>query len=448
MKKLLLGVLFFLPFFLQAQIITTFAGGGTTLGDGGPATASSIGYFAGIAFDSHGNLYIADGNHNRIRIVNPGTGIITTFAGDGIAGFSGDGTLATNAELNTPTWVAVDLLNNVYITDAVNNRIRKVDALTSVITTVAGNGSTLYASDNILATDASFGAQGIAVDLSGNLFIVDADNQRIRKVDGSSGIISTIAGNGISGFVGDGTSATTAEISGPFGICVDRANNIYIDDRSNSRIRKIDVSGIITTVAGNGNSTYSGDEIPATAAQLDPFAIALDDSGNLVVADFMNSRIRKIDHAGTIHTIAGNGIAGFSGDGTLAMAAEISFPEGVTYDLCGNLFIADFNNKKVRKVAFDPMCNVATLNAKTVAHPFCDLNIYPNPTNDLLQIDNIAVPTNYQVRTVVGVSVLEGTLRQGSNSISLKALPAGMYLLELVGDDGGRVVRRGVKSGP
>ena len=130
------------------------------------------------------------------------------------------------------------------------------------------------------------------------------------------------------------------------------------------------------------------------------------------------------------------------------MAAEISFPEGVTYDLCGNLFIADFNNKKVRKVAFDPMCNVATLNAKTVAHPFCDLNIYPNPTNDLLQIDNIAVPTNYQVRTVVGVSVLEGTLRQGSNSISLKALPAGMYLLELVGDDGGRVVRRGVKSGP
>jgi len=336
---------------LNGQNIITIAGNGGVgySGDGGPATAATFYYPRGAAIDKAGNLYIADGSNNVIRMINLGD-TISTFAGNGTAGYSGDGGLATNASFNYPYALATDASGNVYICDVNNSSVRKIDR-GDTITTIAGNGTTGYSGDSGFATAAELNAvHGVAVDRKGNIYLADYGNNRIRKIN-DTGMISTIAGNGTAGFSGDSGMATAAEISSPIGIAVDSLGNIYIADYGNERIRKINDTGMISTIAGNGNTGYTGDGGPATSAEMfGPITFALDDSGNIYFSDVENNAVRKIDRTGIISTIAGNGSAGFSGDGGLATAAQLYWPEGLAKDSKGNIYISEVLNCRSREI--------------------------------------------------------------------------------------------------
>lgn len=334
----------------QAQNITTVAGDGTRgfAGDGGLATNAKLSDPTGLAFDSTGNLYVADQLNARVRMVNP-SGNISTLAGNGSEGYSGDGGPATNAQLNYPIGMAVGSANGVYVSQYQNSVIRKI-ASDNTISTLAGNGSFSYSGDGGPATDAALSyVQGVATDSAGNLYIVDAGNQRIRKVD-TSGIISTVVGTGVPGFSGDGGLATAAQLRDPARIAVDRAGNLYITDAGNRRVRKVTTSGMISTVAGNGTAGFSGDGGPATSAQLRwPYGLAVDESGNLFITDLEDHRIRKVDTSGVITTIAGDGTPGFSGDGGPAATAQLNTP----IDLAvrgADLYVSDAVNQRVRRI--------------------------------------------------------------------------------------------------
>jgi sugar lactone lactonase YvrE len=348
-----------------APFITTVVGNGmgTYSGDGGAATNASLQYPDGVAFDASDNLYIADWG-NRIRKVDT-NGIITTMAGNGNSGYSGDGGAATNASLNVPSSLAFDASGNLFIADQYNNRIRKVDT-NGIITTMAGNGNSGYSGDGGAATNASLNVPyGVALDAFGNLYIADSRNSRIRKVD-TNGIITTVAGNGSSGYSGDGGAATNASLYSPSGLAFDASGDLCIADSSNYRIRKVDTNGMITTVAGNGNNGYSGDGGAATNAMLDyPYALACDSSGNLYIADYFNNLIREVGTNGVIATIAGNGLLGYSGDGNVATNAALHYPSGVAVDSAGNVFVADTENNRIRKIYAWP-ANLSTLTVANV----------------------------------------------------------------------------------
>ncbi len=347
--------------------ISTLAGSGTYGygGDGGAATVAQLQYPNSVAVDASGNIYISDEQNYRIRKVAAATGIITTVAGNGTSGYSGDGGIATQAKLSEPHGIAIDGSGNLYIADTSSNCIRKV-ASSGIITTFAGicdgwGGG--YSGDGGQATSALlFLPLSVAVDGSGNVYIADSANSLIRKVT-TNGIISTIGGSctGYSsynfctkprGYGGDGGPATSATLNYPTGISVDGSGNVYFSDYKNYRVRKIAAgTSIITTVAGNGTSGYSGDGGAATAAEVSkPWGVAVDSSGNIYVADWMNQSVRKITSAGVINTIAGNGTAGYSGDGGAATSAAMEDPEGVAIDRSGNLYIADTDNNRIRVV--------------------------------------------------------------------------------------------------
>jgi sugar lactone lactonase YvrE len=344
--------------FAQSGIITTVAGNGTNgfSGDGGPAISAQLKGPRGIAVDLAGNLFIADTYNGRIRKVTS-DGVITTVAGIGTSsGSSGDGGPATSAQIGQPSGTAVDSAGNLFITDS--DRIRKV-TIDKIIHTVAGNGSSGSSGDGGPATSARlYGPYGIAVDSAGNLFIADTYNNRIRKVT-TGGIISTVAGNGSSGFSGDGGPATSAQLNIPWNVAVDSAGNLFIADRDNHRIRKVTPDGIIRTAAGIGTAGFSGDGGPASSAQLDsPLGAAADSAGNLFIADTFNSCIRKVTPDGIISTVAGNGSSGFSGDGGPATSANLSWPSGIAVDSAGNLLIVDTNNHRIRKVTLGNSSNL------------------------------------------------------------------------------------------
>ncbi len=287
-------------------VISTIAGPGTaaSLGDGGAATNAYLSRPQGVSVDLSGALLIADPGNNRIRKVAL-DGAITTVAG---GGSSGDGGVATNASLSSPRGITAAASGALYIADTVNNRIRMVNA-DGIITTVAGNGTAGYSGDGSWATNATLRApQGVALDCFGNLYIADTSNQRVRKVNGA-GIITTAAGKGMPGNTGDGGAATNATLT-PAGIAVDSTGNLFIADNGSYRIRKVDANGIITTAAGYGVS-YSGDGAQATNAGLYyPSGVTLDAGGNLYIADTSDNRIRKVDPYGVITTVAGRGPAG------------------------------------------------------------------------------------------------------------------------------------------
>ncbi len=350
----------------QSQIITTIAGNGfgagspndgTSTGDGGQATAAEFDGPWGVAVDDSGNVYVCDSWSSRIRKISALTGIINTIAGGGTSGL-GDGGPATAAQLDLPQDLALDDSGNVYFADLLNQRIRKITVATGIITTVAGNGTEGFNNtDGIAATDANlYLPYTVAVDDSGNIYIADTYNNRIRKVTKITGIITTVVGNGNAGYAGDNGAATAAELNQPFGVALDDSANIYIAERNNNVIRKVEKkTGIITTIAGNfiAGAGYSGDNGPATAAQINAaLDIAVDSSGNVYISDQYNNRIREVS-AGIITTFAGNGTPGFKGDGGLANSdtAEIYYTEGVAVDKCGNVYIGDYYNQRIRKVA-------------------------------------------------------------------------------------------------
>jgi sugar lactone lactonase YvrE len=369
-RSVLLGVTllvaFFVPFSLKAQnvtlapTITTVAGNGTagtptgTDGDGGQATSANLTQPSAVVKDSAGNLYIADFGNNRVRKVTP-AGVVSTVAGNGNVGTptgtNGDGGSAISAPLNKPVAVALDGSGNLYIADSGNNRIRRVNTL-GVISTVAGNGNVGTTTGNDGDGAAAISAQlnapsGVTLDSSGNIYIGDFGNNRIRVVN-TIGNISTVAGTGDPGFTSG--PATSSELNGPDGVRVDRDGNIYIADQNNGAIREVG-DGTLLTVAGTGAQGYNGDNQQAISAQLNaPNDVQIDSAGNIYIADFNNNRVRKIDVFGTITTFAGTGVGGFNGDNLAAVSAELNGPAGLTTDAAGNLYIADVNNNRVRKV--------------------------------------------------------------------------------------------------
>lgn len=323
------------------------------IGDGGPATQSVLVGPSGIAIDKHSNLFIAERGGNRIRRVDQRTGIITTVAGTGNRSYSGDGGPATQADISIPEHIALDSNGNLYFGDRGNARVRRVDRRTGIITTVAGTGTRGYSGDGKPATQAEISAPyGISLDQKGNLFIADTENQCLRRVDAKTGIITTVAGNGQRGFGGDGGPATKASLSRPHVSIIDPNGNLIVGDSFNQRIRKVDrATGIITTLAGTGEEGFSGDGGPATKASFTYFgALAFDNRGNLFITDGGNNRIRKIDATGIITTVAGTGEQGFGGDGGPALQARMKWPYGMAIDQQGNIFFADWQNGRVRRI--------------------------------------------------------------------------------------------------
>ena len=355
MKKSLLPLLIFFcsiiwPEFSNAQNITTVAGNGvgTFAGDGGLATAASLSISWGVAFDSAGNIYIGDGNNARIRKVNT-AGTISTIAGNGVTGYGGDAGPAISGKLNFPSGVEADTFGNIYIADANNHRIRKVNNA-GIITTIAGTGVSGFSGDGGPATAAQIVfSDGICADQYGNVFIPDPSNHRIRKIN-TAGIITTYAGTGAAGSGGDGGMATAATVDWPSDMDVDLAGNLYFTDYNRNVARKITPAGIITTIAGTGVAGFSGDNGPATAGKLNgPVGIDIDECDNIYIGDRTNNRVRMISNTGIITTIAGNGGMGFAGDGGPATAAQLNYPHAV----CRNknyVYFIDRGNYRLRKV--------------------------------------------------------------------------------------------------
>ena len=333
-----------------AQIISTFAGTGAGGFSGDSAAASTCHFLVpqAVACDGAGNVYIADLGNARIRKVGI-DGTIHTFAGTGTPGYSGDYGAATAANLQFPVSLEADRFGNIYFSDTGCSCVRKIDT-SGIITTVAGTGTAGF-SGGFLATASQLNLPaGIFIDVWGRLYIADMGNNRIRYVD-TTGLIVTLAGNGLPVSSGDGGLADTAGLPGPTAVTVDGNGNMLIACAADNRIRMVGVDHVITTLAGNGTPGFSGDDLPASGSTLSfPYAMRIDRLGRLFVADAGNRRIRMIDTFGYIQTVAGRGSAGYSGDGLLAVAAGFSAPVGAALDTAGNLYIVDAGANVVREV--------------------------------------------------------------------------------------------------
>jgi cysteine-rich repeat protein len=339
--------------------ISTIAGNGTlgVGGEGGVATGAQLSNPFGVAVDATGRIVIADNFHQRIRRVEL-DGTIHTIAGTGLQGYSGDGAAATDAELNGPDGVAIDAMGRIYIADTYNHAIRRVD-LDGTIHTIAGTGQQGFTGDSGAATSARlYNPQGVAVDAGGVVYIADTYNHRIRRVD-TNGVITTIAGNDTAGYGGDGGQASAATLSFPYGIVIDHSGRVVLSDSANNRIRRIETTGTIDTIAGTGTAGYNGDGIAATAAEIySPYGIAVDNEGRIVISDAYNQRIRRIETDGTISTVIGTGTAGANGDAAAATGAQVAFPIDVAVDALGGVIVADTNNQRIRRV--DPATSIIT----------------------------------------------------------------------------------------
>jgi sugar lactone lactonase YvrE len=414
------------PAITLAPVITTIAGNGTagSGGDGGPATSAAINGPSATAIDAAGNIYIADAYSSRVRKIDI-TGTISTIVGNGICNFSGDGGPATSAMVCQPYGVAVDNAGNVYIADTYNYRIRKINS-SGIISTIAGNGTATFSGDGGPSVSAAVNApSGVTVDAAGNIYIADAGNYRVRKIN-SSGIISTVAGNGSAGFSGDGGPAVKASFSTTYSVAVDPAGNIYISDIYNTRIRKVNTAGIVSTIGGNGSYGFSGDGGPATNAQIsNPYGITVDAAGEVYIADTYNNRVRFINTSGIMSTIAGTGVGGFSGDGGAPTSAQLFDPYGVTVDAKGNVYVADINNQRVRKLQ-QSILNFGTINVGQSSSP---QNIYLKIGN-AATITSISIPQSkggaqeYIVGTVSGCPTLIALLANTVCTVSVTFAPA------------------------
>jgi Abnormal spindle-like microcephaly-assoc'd, ASPM-SPD-2-Hydin/NHL repeat len=367
---------------------STVAGTGSSgySGDGGPATSAQFNFPMGIARDSQGNLYIADAVNNVVRKVSA-DGIVTTVAGNGTQGYSGDGGPATSAQLAVPTAVGVDGAGNLYIADFFNACVRKVD----------GNGMI-----STLATAAGLPVRGLAADSSGNVYY-SSSYEGVWKVN-AQGVITKIAGNGSPGFSGDGGPATDAQTAVVAGLTLDGQGNLYLTEVANSDVRKVDTNGIITTVAGNQQFGYAGDGGPATSAKLNsPTDVRVDAAGNLYIADSSNNRIRKVNAAGKISTIAGDGNYGYAGDGGLVSAAQFAGPAALVLDGIGNLFVADTGNSVIRKI--DVETTVLDFGTVTVGQTGGPISVIVSNAGDTdLNLNGISVSSDFGLQTTCAVN--------------------------------------------
>ena len=319
------------------------------IGDGGPATAAELYLPSSVALDAAGDLYVADTGTNRIRQVSP-SGAIATVAGTGVASPGAEATSALTTPLMTPTSVAVDQFGNLLIVETDAHRVRQV-AADGLIRTIVGTGTAGLGPDLLPPTQTQLRApQGICLDRSGNLYVADTGNHRVLLVP-VQGLVTTAAGNGAQGMAGDGGPAPLAELNQPMACALDSAGGLYIADTYNHRIRQVDTTGAIATVAGNGTAGESGDEGPAPAASLNtPRGVAVDDNGNIYISDTGNNSIRQVTPDGLIHLIGGAVAAGFSGDGGPALSAGLNTPGGILLDGSGGLYFADTGNNRVREL--------------------------------------------------------------------------------------------------
>jgi len=449
-KRVFLVFFAIIPLIVHGQIITTVAGTGafTSGSDGNPATATPLKKPGKVIVDDNGDLYIAETWAHKIRKVDYATGFVTTIAGTGVAGYNGDNIAASSAQLYNPCGLALDVTGNLYVADGVNHRVRKINKSTGIITTVAGNeygagGYGGFSGDLGPATAAELNAPGyIVFDKNQHLYISDHLNRRIRKVDIVSGIITTYAGNGSSLYAGDGGVAAAASFS-PEGIAFDKLGNLYIAD-TNSAIRKIDASSnIISTVAGIGVFGYSGDGASATSAEIKwPFDISFNRNGTSFFIAEYGGRIRSVDVWGIIQTAAGTATYGYNGDSIAATNAKLNETTGIFVDTCDNLFIADASNGRIRKVTYNPF-PCASLSAHIVNT--IKFDIYPNPAKDAINVDNIQGASVYRLTNMLGI-IQQGTLKASSNTISIQSLPTGVYLLEISNNEGERTVMKIVKQ--
>ncbi len=342
----------------RQAVISTVVGNGSSdfKGDGGAAVAASLSNPRAIAVDAAGNIYIADSTNNRVRKVDASTGAITTVAGNGIRDFGGDGGPAIKASLAFPMGLAVDKEGNLFIADARNHRIRRVDAKSGVITSVAGQGMRGLGGDNGPALSALMSyPTAVTLDEEGNLYIADSENGGIRRVDRKTGIISSVTGEGVPGAKTDssGTPTIRGLFVAPVGLIYDGKGSLYVADAYLNRVKKVEVATHkVTIVAGKGVNQYCGDGGPAREACLNqPAGVALDVAGNVYIADAGNDRVRKVDiKSGIVTTVAGSGQRGFSGDNGPATKANLAFPTGVAVDPKGRVVIIEPNNNRARRV--------------------------------------------------------------------------------------------------
>ena len=366
--KLSIGILCGTCAWSQQYTISTIAGTNVQgfSGDSGAAASAQLALPGRIALDSSGKIYIADGFNNRVRMISGGT--ITTVAGTGTAGFSGDGKAATAAQLTDPIGVAVDSSGNLYIADAGNNVIRKVTT-SGTISTIAGNNTAGYAGDTGDPTKAQLNDPvAVAVDSAGNVYIADANNGVIRMVS------TTTTATTINTIVG-GSATPFTQLNHPDGLALGPGGTIYIADTGNKRIALF-ANGALTRFAGNGSSAFSGDNGPALNASLnDPVGVAVDAMGNVYIADTLHNRIRKVTSSGIITTIAGQGDAYYGGDGGPAINAKLFFPHDVAIDGSGNVYVADTSNNVIRLLV--PQNPVLNANGVVNAANFLSRNISP-----------------------------------------------------------------------
>lgn len=434
MKKLLIACFICSLGNVSAQNIHTYAGTGTYgySGDTGPATAAKMTTQFGVWGDTSGNIYFADEFNHRVRKVSA-SGIVTTIAGTGVAGFSGDGGSPLAAQLDKPVAVTVDGQGNIYIADMNNNRVRKITNGEGggIITTIAGNGTVGYSGDGAPATNAELNSpQSVFVDRTGNVLFADNLNHAIRKIS-TSGLITTIAGNGIAGYTGDGTAATAARLNQPAGVVEDTAGNVYFADAVNDRIRMVNITGIISTIAGTGSAGYNGEGLAATATQLKaPKYVVVDDSGNVWFTDTENHRVRKINKAtGIVADIAGIGTPGGAGDDGPATAAQLNYPQGIFIDRYNRIFIGDGNNNRIRVIGEPP-----TLGIEGITNTNADIKVYPNPASDKLVIStDRQLLQEIVITNMLGATVYRQQANSRTVSINVAALATGIYIVRVNG---------------